>query len=59
MKTKTEYILEMLFSLQSNVHDAISEFKSNRVSQEKAIENMNKKIFAIRNTIIEYIERFT
>jgi len=58
MKTKTEYILEMLFSLQSNVHDAISEFKSNSVSQEKAIENMNKKIFTIRNTIKEYIERF-
>lgn len=58
MKTKTEYILDMLFNLQTNVHDAISEFKSNRVSQEKAIENMNKKIYQIRNTIKEYMERF-
>ena len=57
-KTKSEFILELLFNLQANVHDAIQEFKSNRVTQEKAIENMNLKIYKIRNLIKEYMERF-
>ena len=57
-KTDIEIIMDLLFELQGNTHASISEFKSNRVTKEIAIENMNKKLHKIENIIRNYFNRF-